>query len=70
MKKLLIHAGKRVFVDVPPYVTAPVFIVWLLAVYAVLFGGPSLFDFYWFRVGAIFVAMIATMAVLFWPERD
>lgn len=69
MKKFLNYAGKRFFVDVPPYVTMPLFIVWLLAVYAAIFGGSTIFDLYWLRVGSLFVVMISALIIYLWPER-
>lgn len=69
MGKFLTYAGKRFFVDVPPYVTMPLFIVWFLAVCAAIFGGSTIFDLYWFRLGSLFVVMITALIIFLWPER-
>lgn len=70
MKEFLALIAKRFFVDVPPYVTMPIFILWFLAVCALIFGGSTVFELYWFRVGTIFVVMISALAVFFWPHQE
>lgn len=62
MKKILTLFGKRFFVDTPLYVTLPLFIVWFLALCAALFGGPTIFDQHWVRVGSILLVTVTSMA--------
>lgn len=69
MKKILISFGKRFFVETPLYVTLPLFIVWFLALCAALFGGPTVFNLYWFRVASILLLMITSMAFFIWPNK-
>lgn len=69
MKKFLTLFGKRFFVETPVYVTLPLFIVWFLALCTALFGGPTIFDLYWVRIGSILLVMISALAFFFWSKK-